>query len=150
MAFDIKVYCYDYIIKSHAGLPKILSCWLILQMHRLAPAFRTCFRCAARPWVISPRVLARRPLTSSSQGLPGETFTADLIEEPDVIGDFETGSMGDEGSETPRSYRAFMDKIGSEYRFARPQKWLSRNAVKCLIVLLFNVDSFPCLLSPSP
>jgi hypothetical protein len=120
-------------------------------MHRLMPALRSCFRCTARPWIGSPKVLARRPLTSSSQELPSEPLTPDVLEEPDAFDDLEPESMGEEGGETPRSYRTFMAKVGFQYRFARPQNWLGQKVVKrprrCPFV---HLDSFFCLLSPFP
>src|SRR5258705_158727 len=112
-----------------------------IQMHRLAPTFRSCFRCAIRPWISSSTVLTRRAGTLSGQGRPTET--ADVIEEPDGIADLEPESMGEEDSETPRSYQTFMNKIGYQYRFASPQNWLGRNVVNRLVVFFFSyVDSF--------
>lgn len=102
-------------------------------MHCLAPTLRSCFHCVVRPWISSPTVLTRRPYSLSSQGPNAEV---------DVIDDLQPESMGGEGNEKPRSYRQFMDKLGYQYRFARPQNWLGRNVV-LILSLLFNVESFP-------
>lgn len=108
-------------------------------MHRLAPASRSGFRYAVRPWTSSSIFLVHRALTSSSQGLPSDTLAADVpasatISEPDPVGEFEPESV-EEGDETPRSYRGFLEKIGFQYRFASPQNWLGQRVVKRLLVM---------------
>jgi hypothetical protein len=115
---------------------------------RLAPAFRSCFRFTVRPWISSSPALACRPLSSSSQGLPSETLTADVIEENAIFD--EPDSTGEEGGETPRSYRTFMNTIGYQYRFARPQNWLGQNVVKCLVIIILFSRGFIPICSALP
>jgi len=46
--------------------------------------------------------------------------------------DFTSGSMGEEGSASPRSYKQFMEQIGEQYRHAGPQiqRWLGQKTVE--------------------
>jgi hypothetical protein len=71
-------------------------------------------------------VLARR-FASSGEVLSGETSSDNVIEEEGVIDNIQPELIGEEGGETPRSYRQFMDTIGYQYRFATPRNWLGRN-----------------------
>ena len=120
--------------------------FVILHMHRLASAFRSGFCCAVRPRISSSIFLARRAL---SQELSSETLAADVIPEPDPVDEFEQESI-EEGDETPRSYRAFLEKIGFQYRFASPQNWLGQRVVKRLRHVVLHVDSFLSALPHEP
>lgn len=143
----------DYVIGFHAVSKQNFGrivCESKPQMHRLAPTFRSSIHCVVRPWASSSTVLARR-FASSGEVLSGETSSDNVIEEEGVIDNIQPELIGEEGGETPRSYRQFMDTIGYQYRFATPRNWLGRNGVKPLVFSVsFALIQSLRLYSPSP
>lgn len=99
--------------------------------HYLAAVLRQGFSFPARFVTSFPSTIFRRSIAASTSRQASETDAAQGF---DVSDNLVTEPMAEEGSETPRSYRQFLQQIGYQYRDARPRNWLGGVVVKYLVL----------------
>src|SRR6266540_3318146 len=107
-------------------------------MRCVTAALRSCLHYASRP-TISPsfRMISSLPMAHTTE-------TPTDIEQQGGF-DFTSGSMGEEGSASPRSYKQFMEQIGEQYRHAGPQRWLGQKTVEYPLFAESSSYSHSCL-----
>ena len=99
-------------------------------MHRLAAALGLCSRFSARSVTSTSTAIFRRSIAASASRHASEAAPTDEAVGSESFGNVAAEPMAEEGGETPRSYRHFLQQIGHQYRYARPRSWLGGDVVK--------------------
>jgi len=99
-------------------------------MHRLAAALRSCSRFPARSVTSTSTAILCRSIAASASRHASEAPPTDEAVESESFGNVAAEPMAEEGGETPRSYRQFLQQIGHQYRYASGKSWLGGDVVK--------------------